>query len=277
MKSFRLWLSEQADTPKQAMQSAKEIEIGMIDNKAKKLYQEIIDAISSKKYQSAISYIDDIAKDPKLKFVLSLGFGGELADLDLTVEHKSIKVSDLIPTQNEIGFDETLKYILLGTNLENCFDDPVVIKKPIVTFNGKYIVDGHHRWSEIYISNPSATAECVNIVGKLQPLDLLKVVQCTIASNLGHLIIKNVQGKNLLKTSESELRKYISNNITDNAKEILLSKGIKDPIDYLVYNCINMQKNNKPIKNAPDRGDMPQTSEDPDLFNDLDSGVDDMQ
>ena len=38
-----------------------------------------------------------------------------------------------------------------------------------------------------------------------------------------------------------------------------------------------MQKNNKPIKNAPDRGDMPQTSEDPDLFNDLDSGVDDMQ
>ena len=72
MKSFRLWLSEQADTPKQAMQSAKEIEIGMIDNKAKKLYQEIIDAISSKKYQSAISYIDDIAKDPKLKFVLSL-------------------------------------------------------------------------------------------------------------------------------------------------------------------------------------------------------------
>ena len=46
-----------------------------------------------------------------------------------------------------------------------------------------------------------------------------------------------------------------------------------DVIDFLVKNAIALKANNSPILNAPKRGEMPQTSKDPDLFNDLENGV----
>ena len=273
MMNFKEFLlSEKAITVKDAKQRAKDIEIKKVDKKAKKLFNDLLDTINSSKYNKTVDFIDEISADPKLKFILSLGFGGEFADLDLKIEEKSTPVKNLIPLQNEIGTDETFKFIFSGKNIDNCFENPAVIKKPIVTLNSKYIIDGHHRWSEIFITNPKANVQCIDIVGKISPLNALKAIQCTIASNLGHVVKTSKKGKNLLELSKGEISKFVKQ-VSLEAREKFNNYHISDCEHYLLKNCLEMQKNNQPIKDAPVRDIMPQTSKDPDLFSDLDKGI----
>lgn len=238
---------------------------------SKKVYNDLIAMLKEKPYEEAVGFIDDLVKDHKLKFILSLGFGGKFADCKLKLKKTNIPVYKLIPTQNEIGLDETLKYMMTGKNIENCFKDPACIKKPVVTFQGTFIIDGHHRWSEIFVTNSKANLECIDIEGNLSPLSMLKAVQATIGSNLGKLIIKGVEGKNLFKCSKSSIEKYLKDMPEDTLEK--LKKYYKDPIKSLVDNCMELKVNNTPISNAPKRGDMPQTSKDPELFDDLKKGI----
>lgn len=280
MEGFRQYLiaeqindffNEKAISPKEARREVRNID-DLYSKEAKELYKNLIDTINSSNYSKTIDFIDDITSDKKLKFILGLGFGGRLADMDLKIKEMPLNVKDLIPTQNEIGVDETFKFILDGKNIEYCFQTPAVIKKPIVVFNSKYIIDGHHRWSEIYITNPNAKVDVVNITGNLSPINALKVFQCTIASNLGKVIRTAKKGKNLLELSKNEISKYCDE-ISQESRNKFSAYGIYDAEHYLLNNCLEMQKNNKPITNAPPRTEMPQTSKDPNLFFDLENGV----
>lgn len=239
---------------------------------AMKVYNKMIELIQDKDYDETVDFVDEIVKDPKLKFLLSLGFGGDFSNLKLKLKKTNIPAKRLIPTQNEIGTDETLKYLVQGKDIDVCFEKTTIIKKPIVTFQGTFIIDGHHRWSQIFVTNPDANIVCIDITGNLSPLSMLKAVQCTIGSNTGKLIRKDIQGKNLYNTTEKELKKYFKDNLSDTVRENLL-KYYEDPEGSLVQNVIQLQRNNKPILNAPDRGEMPQTSKDPELFGDLENGV----
>ena len=239
---------------------------------AMKVYNKMIELIQDKDYDETVDFVDEIVKDPKLKFLLSLGFGGDFSNLKLKLKKTNIPAKRLIPTQSEIGTDETLKYLVQGKDIDVCFEKSTIVKKPIVTFQGTFIIDGHHRWSQIFVTNPDANIVCIDITGNLSPLSMLKAVQCTIGSNTGKLIRKDIQGKNLYNTTEKELRKYFKDNLSDTVRENLL-KYYEDPEGSLVQNVIQLQRNNKPILNAPDRGEMPQTSKDPELFGDLENGV----
>ena len=77
-------------------------------------FNELVERIQKLSYPSAIKYMDSIVKDPKLRFILSLGFGGELADTDLKSKDCDIAVQELMPTQNEIDLDKSLQWILNG-------------------------------------------------------------------------------------------------------------------------------------------------------------------
>lgn len=243
----------------------------------KEVYDELISMLKDKDYEDSVDFIEDLVKDPKLKFILSLGFGGEYADTDMTIEKKVKPVNIFIPTQNEIGTEETLNYICKDAkNAEFVFKDVAVIKKPIVTFKNVFIIDGHHRWSEIYAINQNAKVETINLDCDLSPISVLKAIQATIGSNLGTLNRKDAKGKNLFELSEKQIKEYLEKNMTDKAKEIL-SKHYEDPnvdpIEQVLKNCVRLKSNNHPIIDAPDRGDMPQTSKDPELFKDLDKGI----
>ena len=242
------------------------------DPEAMKVYNKMIELIQDKDYDETVDFVDEIVKDPKLKFLLGLGFGGDFSNLKLKLKKTNIPAKRLIPTQSEIGTDETLKYLVQGKDIDVCFEKTTIVKKPIVTFQGTFIIDGHHRWSQIFVTNPDANIVCIDITGNLSPLSMLKAVQCTIGSNTGKLIRKDIQGKNLYDTTEKELRKYFKDNLSDTVRENLL-KYYEDPEGSLVQNVIQLQRNNKPILNAPDRGEMPQTSKDPELFGDLENGV----
>lgn len=238
-----------------------------------KVYNDLIDMLKSKEYEDSVDFIETIVKEPKLKFMLSLGFGGEYADTELKLSKVSVPVYKLIPTQNEIGTDETLKYICTDAkNVKNCFEKSVVIKRPIVIFQNTFIIDGHHRWSEVYAINRNANIECINIDGKLSVISILKAIQATIGSNLGTLNTKEVEGKNLFKLSDKQILDYVKSNMTEKSLTEL-KKYYDDPIEEIVKNCIQLRNTNKPYVNAQERGEMPQTSKDPNLFTDLKNGV----
>lgn len=250
-------------------------EVKNVSPEAQEIYNQLIDAIKDKDYEDTVGFVDDIVSDPKLKFLLSLGFGGDFSNTKLKLKKTNIPARRLIPTQSEIGTDETLKYVVAGNDVDVCFAKSTVIKKPIVTFQGTFVVDGHHRWSQIFVSNPDANIACIDISGNLSPISMLKAIQCTIGSNLGKLIHKNVKGRNLYDISEKDIRKYLEDNMSKTAIESF-SKYYNDPIEALTKNAMELKKNNTPILNAPERGEMPQTSKDPELFNDLKKGVSDV-
>lgn len=269
MKLFTDYLNEM--TVKELKQLSKNTDIN--DKKERNhLYKELISLLRDSNYPDTVDNLEDITKDTKLKNLLSLGFGGELANYKLKLTKKVLDVDTLIPSQSEIGFGETLEYLVQGKNIEKCFSNPAIIKKPIITFRDTFIIDGHHRWSEIYVTNPKAKVAVINIDGNLSPIHMLKIVQATIGSNQGKLFSKDVQGKNLLTSSDSEIRTFIKKNMTDDAYN-KLKEYYENPVEDLVNNCRRMKIDNQPILNAPQRGDMPQTSKDSELFNDLKTGV----
>lgn len=267
MKTFSEFLSHKGfifETPQ-------EIALMKSQSNLKETYDEMIKILSRKNYEDCIELLDEIGIDPKLRFVLNLGFGGEFSDIDLKIAETSVKVRNLRPTQKEIGFDETLKFLCLGKNVPRYFKNPVTIKKPIVTFNEKYVIDGHHRWSELFAANPEAEIAAVNIVGSISPMAVLKAVQATIAGNLGKVVRNEVKGQNLLYASRTSIRNYLRKNMSEetlgNWKEF-----VDDPVETITENCILMQ-DCKPIRYAPTRDLMPQMSKDPNLWADLRNGI----
>lgn len=243
------------------------------------VYDKLIERIRKLTYPQSIKYLDDIVKDPKLRFILSLGFGGPLADVDLRSRETFISCSELMPTQNEIDLDKSLQWILNGKqDLRKFFKNNVTVVSPIVSFKGTFVIDGHHRWSQAFICNPEVKIQAIDYSGKLSPIQMLKAVQATIGSNLGKIPVSTVDGKSLYAVSEEQLVVYIDKYLSKKAESQYIELVEKcnnrdDVIMYLTDNAMQLKANNKPIMGAPKRNIMPQCDEDPSVFEDLDDGV----
>ena len=265
MISFKQFLKESEKDIKDLITLSK-------SSSEEEVYHKMIELLSQEKYHLAVQDIDKIIKEPKLKSILGLGFGGELSDLKLSVSPCNLVAKRLVPTQNEIGMKESLQYLLEDTEFTKYFKPGIVIKRPVLTFNGMFIVDGHHRWSQIFLVNPDAELACINIEGNLSPISMLKAIQCTIGSNTGDLRLKAAQGTSLYKASRSTIQDFIKKNLTEKTKEALLKVNLDE--EKLIQNCLELANNNTPILNAPKRDYMPQTSKDQNLLKDLKVGVD---
>ena len=265
MISFKQFLKESEKDIKDLITLSK-------SSSEEEVYHKMIELLSQEKYHLAVQDIDKIIKEPKLKSILGLGFGGELSDLKLSVSPCNLVAKRLVPTQNEIGMKESLQYLLEDTEFTKYFKPGITIKRPVLTFNGMFIVDGHHRWSQIFLVNPDAELACINIEGNLSPISILKAIQCTIGSNTGDLRLKASQGTSLYKASRSTIQDFIKKNLTEKTKEALLKVNLDE--EKLIQNCLELANNNTPILNAPKRDYMPQTSKDQNLLKDLKVGVD---
>lgn len=251
-----------------------------ITQEDKQNYENLINTLRKKSYPEAVKYLDDVVKDDKLKFALSLGFGGPLASVKMSSDDTALTCSTLLPTQNEIDVDNSLAYLLYKEegigNIPNYFKgSPITVVTAIVTFRNNYVIDGHHRWSQAYCANPKCKITAVNFDSdELSAQQMLKVAQATIASNRGAVPSQTVKGINIYadSTTEDVIRKYISEKMTPNFEEAwkkALANVVKksgggeltkdDVVKYLVDNCMLLKANNVPIKGAPERGIMPQT------------------
>ena len=238
--------------------------------------KEVKDLKSKPGMDSLVSALDGLT-DEQLA-LLEKGFGdGEYAE-KMNTAVMDIKAKDLHPTQNEIDVGKSLSYQISGKNpdqVKQILDGgPVTISLPLVVYdyNGTYyIVDGHHRWSQVFLLNPNCQINSIvfkNSAGDTaqDPADMLRDFQGAIAiANDGEVPQSTVKpGMNMFDWSSDQLRDYLEENIQDGMisayQDFYNSEIDKEDIENsVVSNAGLMKKSNKPINNAPSRAVMPQT------------------
>lgn len=265
--------------------------------------KQLINFFKGKNYHDYIATLNAMARDDKFRVLIDAAFGSDkdaaLGTISLNESKESRYTKSLIPTQSEIDITKSLVWGLKGgekdsnvqvalSNIDRIFGkDAVKLGKgdgmPIVTF-GSYIIDGHHRWSQVYCFNPSAKMACVDFEGDLSPLEMLKAVQGCIASIRKDVPSSIVEGSNMFTVSRDKVQKFVEQNILDEVVERIKQyksnlKDKNDVVNYITDNCMMMKSNNVPMKgsnnDAPNRGDMPQTDtvDSKQLKNKLENGV----
>lgn len=225
-------------------------------------FQSKLQQIFKQNYQGFVSALGKFATDPKFRQFIK-NADAEKSDVNLT----AISVTKLIPTQNEIDVDKSLQFPLTKAQAAAYAlkGGSVKIASPIIVFNGKYIVDGHHRWSQLYAMNKDAKIVAYNFTNPeiKKPLDALKLTQVAI---LGAGAIKipraTVEGNNLLKMDEAAIKQYVVKTTKEDVVDVFTKMkqlNTKETIaDYIWENCSSMQQTSQPVPNAPGRGIMPQ-------------------
>lgn len=224
-------------------------------------------------YPQFVKELGENIKDPK--FLAALNSGDALYDkipFDHNVEYACFS---LIPTQNEIDVDKSLAYPLSidpygkkagGVGIPQYLTGGTFAPGgPIITAGGKYIIDGHHRWSQLYLINPLAKIKAINMQVN-DPIEALKFTQMAIASITQKIPSALVEGKNLMTMTEEDFAQWIRKNLHPDAIAAFKERGI-DGFDaiftHIWDNAKLMKAHNAPILKAPNRGLMPQTGGDP--------------
>ncbi len=179
---------------------------------------------------SVRTFVDQYGKmfsDPKFRAFIGTGLSDtNLDDEDFTVTSVSPLVTELTPTQMEIGFGNSLNDLITATynmddqlrELDHILNGSNVMLKaktgkvPVVIFNGKYIIDGHHRWSKIYCANKNATVACLNFTSpglKNNPSMALKSFHLAIAKMIGDSPTEDKSGANLLNSGGITVYKHV--------------------------------------------------------------------
>jgi hypothetical protein len=218
-------------------------------------------------------------------FALVTSGGRDRGIPNSSLDLKSIAadVTTLIPTQNEIDLRSSLRFPLQDPEqLKTYFAGGVILpfgatRNPVVTANGgTYIVDGHHRWSSIYLINPFTQVVAVDMGYVPTPQTALKEAQMGVMAAKGYLASATVQGENLYTITEPVFKMKVRELIEAGSKtdEVLAVFGsylgfnpastpqdeqfaIID--DYLWGNVLRMRELNPFIPDAPSRSVMPQT------------------
>ena len=231
-------------------------------------------------YPTFVQKLGDNINDPKFRDAIK-----SISDqYPIKTQNITPKVTDLKPTQNEIDVDKSLKFPL--TNAQSaavCLKGgPVSIAgKNIVTGGGgKFIIDGHHRWSQVCALNPEAKIAAIDLSDIKDPMKALKATQLGIAADLGKVPVAKVEGNNLLRMSKDALVTYVVKTITPEVLEVFKKAGKGDSPEavgqFIWTNIDKMQTNNQPVSGAPERGIMPQT-DDATKWQDLAPNVDDIK
>lgn len=256
-------------------------------------------------YTDFVKHLASNVSDPKAKAWIDYAFGGENEDIKFSAEpEKAYLVKDLKPTQNFIGLENSIGWTVsnpdkAGDGLKKMLLEKSPEMKPgsaIWIFNGEFIIDGHHRWSQVYAFNPDAKIVAINFKcnQKLKPQQALAAVQGVIASVVGKVPIatSKVDGKektasNVLKDSEDTMLKAAQDCLNESPKKdefmilcesIVGSKSAEDReissirsgfdgddsdaakvLTYAVRNCLKLKSGNNAVQGAPDREYMPQT------------------
>ena len=194
-----------------------------------------------------VPLLQKIAKHPEFRAIAGAGLTDKAGPADevFKVEPGVVKASGLKATQAEIGFHNSLKdqvknpswkptAAALGLNGEPiqmpCKPGP---RCAILTFAGKYILDGHHRWSQVMMMNPNAEVDVDDLkaTGALtSPEAALKLMQLAIALKAGKAVTADFEGKNLMASNEDEVAEYVRTEITPEVLQLMVKAGkIKSP------------------------------------------------
>ena len=202
-----------------ASTNEEDIDKAVNDPEVKKKVDTISKSLKDAGLVEYVANVNDMMSDDKGRLALELVAGTLPADklkkLGLKnvtfkfVSNKATPVSFLCPTQSEISLQDSLEKPV--ANEFNCMPDlikgqSVKLGIPIITCNGKFIIDGHHRWLQAACVNPDATMETLDLqidadvsgIDFTDTEDILKVTQSLI------MAIALKSGKTKLPSSYSK-------------------------------------------------------------------------
>jgi hypothetical protein len=196
------------------------------------------------------------------------------------------KCSQLVPTQQNISLSKSLGMINKPGWSEKIINTPLeAFNDPTITYAGKYIIDGHHRWSKAYALNGGDSEIKVLNFPAIEGVsweDMLKATQLAIiAANPDAKLVNEVGNDNMLKSSKDEIKKFVIDNVCDEVVAALKAKGRGDDkeavADKIGDNVIEMQKTSQPVEGAAPRSVMPQTDAAPGSLDKLQNAVIDLE
>jgi len=154
-------------------------------------------------------------------------------DDQVRIQTTTVKCLNLRPTQNEVVFDKSIPFAIEHpTDFMKYYDSngPFKVGPPgndaIVTLNGKYILDGHHRWSSLYCVNPHASMYTFDLQAKINPKNALKLVQASILAYTKKRLPSNKGGGiNLFEIDETTLAEALAKLVTPAVAAGLIKAG----------------------------------------------------
>lgn len=214
-------------------------------------------------------------------------------EVEYSAKEANIPVSELYPTQSEIDIVNSAKWVkekmLNNGAVKAIFTEKDFGKNfgcPVLVYNDgskKWIIDGHHRWSQVGLLNMEGGLSCLVINGKEKVQDFLKVTQGAIASVLANRKLNNGSAEKLPKgeanaennifgqalkgdkLTERVKKMLEDNNTSDLFVEKLKEQGVKvenvdDAAKLVTSNRDKMVENKQVPENwAAPRPVMPQT------------------
>lgn len=236
---------------------------------ARKTIKDLLDV----DYVEFVKKLKKNAHDPKVKTVLNLGKKDGIADEAIKVTEVSLTAKNLRPTQSQIGLADSLAWLAKNNpeGADNLIkgDTSTFNENRILTANNKYILDGHHRWSQVFLFNPDAKIPSVNLTipGMDEGTDLLKVVQLAIAATYGDIKMKPASAPtdifNDKVMSEKQIREKIpvlmGDKMTEVAKKSWGLKSSDEVYDKITSNAVLLKKYKS--EGSPERLYMPQPSD----------------
>lgn len=217
------------------------------------------------KYLRGITTTDDVI----IKVNSLTSSGNFLSEYD--IYRTELLVSELIPIQSEIDLVKILiKVFNNEVSLLNLIHDEgiKILGFPILTYNNKFIIDGHHRWAQINLFNPNTSISCINIAG----ISDVEMILCKLQLNVSLHTPENLSGKshdgiNIFKCTKSDIEKILINIPELDKKRVFDILNLSGDIDKSLIDYIfnNIKKTNKPIKGSLNREDMPQVFDSPPL------------
>lgn len=217
--------------------------------KVKELRSKIVDSLSKQTdLKSFVGLINQILEKSDSKDNASIWyaaiktlFDGQpdegVEEVEYSAKEANVPVSELYPTQSEIDIVNSAKWVE-ADKLNNGAIKAIFTEKdfgknfgcPVLVYNDgskKWIIDGHHRWSQVGLLNMEGGLSCLVINGKEKVQDFLKVTQGAIASVLAN---RKLNSGTVEKLPEGDAR--AQNNIFGQAlKGDNLAKRVKEMLE----------------------------------------------
>lgn len=139
----------------------------------------------------------------------------------LNIKWSSYRCSDLMPMQNIIGLDDSLAFEFKKPDKTREKASGKLIgpesydfkSRPIITC-GKYIIDGHHRWSTVYMLNPQTSIKVRDITNFRDGTSGLKASQLIIAAMKGKVPISSPKGINVFTEDMKNISIWLAGYMT---------------------------------------------------------------
>ena len=223
-----------------------------------------------------VSDLNKYVQDPKVQAILKGGLAdGDPNDDKLPYSRAKISIGNLKPTQNEIDFTKSIQHVLDDEfgSLRGILNGDANVGDPIVTYGDEWIIDGHHRWSQVLAANPDAKMDALIIKPKsgVGPKDVLKAVHGAIAATIDKVPSSSVDkgSLNVLKAGDdqvkAELEKMINNPSIypeSSAKlwDDVMGLDTKEKVVNHLVNNLRRIRRQSYLSGAPGRQNMPQTN-----------------